>query len=254
MVILPCMFFILCSFIGKNPEHFLKKQGFVFIPENAADTKSDAGFYILETEVSNSYYKVFLADLKKQGRTLEYADAAVDSAKWQEVLPNYEPYTNQYFQGEIYDDYPVVNITFKGAMLYCKWLTEVYHNEGYNITIMLPDSIQWKSAAKGGNDENIYSWEGDANINNKGFYKCNAKKQEDCNYVTAPIYSFHKNNYGIYNTCGNVAEMLNQEGLHKGGSWNSQLEMVKIDSRDEYAGISGGSPFIGFRPVAIINR
>ena len=244
---------LLCSsFIGNNPERFLKKQGFRFIP--ISKETPDSGFYILETEITNEYYSIFLEDIKAKGRTNDLALAMVDTNAWKEAFSEFAPYTNNYFQHESYRQYPVVNISYEGAVLYCKWLTGIYREEGYNITVTLPDSVQWKTAAKGGNEKNIYSWEGSANVNNKGFYKCNARKEEECNYVTAPVYSFDKNDYGLYNICGNVAEMLVEKGTHKGGSWNSPLEYVKVDSKDEYAGISKPSPYIGFRPIAIINR
>jgi len=244
---------LFCSFLLRSsPERYLKKQGFRFISQSTEN--KEVGFYIFETEISNSNYKYFLNDIKSKGRSEVYTIAMVDSSAWEIAFQDFAPYTNFYFQQESYDQYPVVNISYDGAILYCKWLTEVYKSEGYDITVSLPDSIQWKTAAKGGNEENIYSWEGSANVNKKGFYKCNAKKEEECSYVTAPIYSFEKNNFGLYNTCGNVAEMLKEKGLHKGGSWNSPLNYVEIDSKDEYAGISEPSPYIGFRPVAIINH
>ena len=244
---------IFCSFLFKtSPEKYLKKQGFRFI--SLSNENKEEGFFIFETEISNDTYKYFLNDLKSKGRTDDYEIARVDSSGWEIAFNDFAPYTNFYFQHESYDQYPVVNISYEGAVLYCKWLTEIYKSEGYDITVSLPDSIQWKTAAKGGNAENIYSWEGTANVNKKGFYKCNAKKEEECSYVTAPVYSFEKNNFGLYNTCGNVAEMLKEKGSHKGGSWNSSLNYVKLDSKDEYAGISEPSPYIGFRPVAIINN
>ena len=245
---------IICSSFKKtDPDKFLKKNGFSYIlnsTEVSAENKT--GFYISKTEVSNQEYLDFLNDLKEQGRTADYEIAKVDTAAWKNAMDYSTVYESYYFQHEMYANYPVLNISFEGAKLYCEWLTQQIKKEGYNVLIRLPDSIEWKTAARGGNNQNIYSWEGNSNVNKKGFYKCNSKKGVECDYITAPVLSFKKNEFGIYNACGNVAEMLNEKGTHKGGSWNSAENYIKLDSKDEYAGISTPSPYIGFRPVAII--
>lgn len=76
----------------------------------------------------------------------------------------------------------------------------------------------------------------------------------------APIYSYNPNDLGLYCMSGNVAQMVNVKPLNggdmepgtKGGSWGSDAEHLKLNSPDEYAGQTGPSPFIGFRPVLII--
>ncbi|HSY76903.1 MAG TPA: SUMF1/EgtB/PvdO family nonheme iron enzyme, partial [Bacteroidia bacterium] len=76
---------------------------------------------------------------------------------------------------------------------------------------------------------------------------------------TAPILSYNPNALGFYEMSGNVAEMVLKVNLAakeskytpgtKGGSWNSDAEHLKLNSADEYAGQTGPSPFIGFRPL-----
>ena len=46
---------------------------------------------------------------------------------------------------------------------------------------------------------------------------------------------------------GNVAEMLNEPGRTKGGSWASSGYYLRIDAEDEYEGFTEPSPMIGFR-------
>ena len=42
--------------------------------------------------------------------------------------------------------------------------------------------------------------------------------------VTAPVNSYTKNYFGLYNLIGNVAEMTSEKGICKGGTWNNRLE------------------------------
>ena len=56
---------------------------------------------------------------------------------------------------------------------------------------------------------------------------------------------------------GNVAEMVYDEDLKtkiripstKGGSWNSDVEHIKINSESEFKNQTKASPMVGFRPV-----
>ena len=58
------------------------------------------------------------------------------------------------------------------------------------------------------------------------------------------------NEFGIYNMCGNVAEMINTPTKTKGGSWNSYDIFSRIDSSEQWSGKP--SPMVGFRPVMIV--
>lgn len=124
---------------------------------------------------------------------------------------------------------------------------------GYHVCVRLPVKLEWIYAAQGGHPENEYAWNGNYMRNKKGAYLCNFKDTtgfySEIALITAPQKSFVPNDYGIYNMCGNVAEMLMEEGAHKGGSWHTGIEFVSIHAPDPYAGISTASPFIGFRPV-----
>jgi formylglycine-generating enzyme required for sulfatase activity len=76
---------------------------------------------------------------------------------------------------------------------------------------------------------------------------------DSSNYYTVSVFSFNPNNYGVYCMAGNAAEMVwvgkNQTAGTMGGSWNSTKTHLLIEGKDEYEGITGPSPFIGFRPV-----
>jgi formylglycine-generating enzyme required for sulfatase activity len=61
---------------------------------------------------------------------------------------------------------------------------------------------------------------------------------------TVPAY--FPNDFGLYNMSGNVAEMVQTEGISKGGSWRSGAYDIRIDQQSGY---EGSSPALGFRPV-----
>lgn len=37
-----------------------------------------------------------------------------------------------------------------------------------------------------------------------------------------------------------------------GGNWNSDVDNVRIESKEEYVGMIDASPMIGFRPVMVL--
>jgi len=59
-------------------------------------------------------------------------------------------------------------------------------------------------------------------------------------------YSYSANKFGLYNVCGNVAEMIVNEGIAVGGSWNSTGYDVRVMSVKKYF---EPNPFVGFRPI-----
>ena len=60
------------------------------------------------------------------------------------------------------------------------------------------------------------------------------------------IYSTVPNDFGIYHMIGNVAEMVQEKGFTKGGSYRDPLEACAITTRGIYR---GPAPTIGFRCV-----
>ena len=71
--------------------------------------------------------------------------------------------------------------------------------------------------------------------------------------ITSPSRSYTPNTYEIYNMAGNVAEMLSDQTYTKGGSYLSHSDKILISSHED-ADLSHGSPFIGFRPVMVMER
>ena len=223
-----------------------------------------AGFRMLETEVTNASYNLFLEDLKAQGRMSDYEKAKVDTTRNILVTP--------YFTHPIcspYPQYPVSRVSYDGAMLFCQWLTE---KMGGDWEYTLPTKEQWKYAARAGNPLRHFSaYSMDTpyltNYNGKPLYNYLNLGDEyiamqegkyvvllnnnDLNYSRSypvHVYSFHPNGLGLFNMCGNVAEMVYERGIAYGGSYLDPGYDIRIDSEKPY---DAPSPLIGFRVIAV---
>jgi formylglycine-generating enzyme required for sulfatase activity len=178
-----------------------------------------------------------------------------------------------YFQHDAYEDYPVVNIKKESAEAYCLWVQKRLSEKlkEFDISCRLPTKAEWTALAMG--DPNVstpYPF-GYYLRNYKGLFQCNFKALGDeyinanvdktpaiavnvTNYgadgaiYTTPSESYYPNGYGLYNICGNVAELV-QEDQAMGGSWNSYGYDVRIASAQDY---NGANPTIGFRPILIL--
>ncbi|MGI4863176.1 MAG: hypothetical protein ACRYFZ_04585 [Janthinobacterium lividum] len=64
------------------------------------------------------------------------------------------------------------------------------------------------------------------------------------------VFDLPQNIYGLYHVAGNVAEMTQEPGLTKGGSYRDSLAACAIKARGHYA---GPAPSIGFRCVCEIS-
>lgn len=70
--------------------------------------------------------------------------------------------------------------------------------------------------------------------------------------LTAPAYVYQgpPNDYGLYQLLGNAAEMVQERGVTKGGSYLDALAACTIAARGTY---SGPSPTVGFRCVCEVS-
>jgi formylglycine-generating enzyme required for sulfatase activity len=254
-IILLSAFLILGWSSGKKKEFDIKaaQKNLVQVKEN---------LYASKTEVSNFQYASFLNYLKRNNKTKEYELAKIDSTKWREGLSFNEPFVTHYHAHPAYSGYPVVNISYEGATMFCEWLTETYNKaekrKYKKVVFRLPTEEEWVIAAKGGNPAAIYPWEGSELRDKRGMSRCNAIREKgdtmgtagflnDGADITATVVSYQPNKIGLYNMSGNVAEMLLEKGRTKGGSWLDDMEAMKIESNGKYATFTNPAPAVGFR-------
>lgn len=223
-------------------------------------------FHMQNSEVTNFQYRTFLFDLLEQGRKEDFLMAKPDQSLWAKDFPEYnQPMVDLYFSHPAYNQYPVNNISRKGAELYCEWLTSEANKVQQSKKkpeindVRLPTIFEWVYAARGGMKESPYPWGGPYNRNAKGCYLANFNPEgespdEDGVMLTANVYSYSPNDYGLYCMSGNVAEMVyyiggKSEPGTKGGSFLSKAENIQIDGKDEFKGITSPNVNIGFRVV-----
>ncbi|WP_305020579.1 formylglycine-generating enzyme family protein [Hymenobacter cheonanensis] len=65
------------------------------------------------------------------------------------------------------------------------------------------------------------------------------------------VYQRPVNYYGLYQLLGNAAELVQEKGVTKGGSYRDALSDCRIAARGTYA---GPAPHIGFRAAATVSR
>ena len=228
-------------------------------------------FYMLETEVTNKAYNLFLNDLKAQGRTEDYEKACFRSENWYTPNHHNEAARCYYDSFPAYELYPAVNVPYEGAVLFCQWLTEKVGNPEWEYA--LPSQLDWTWAARGcfqnfcaysmgepfltaadGTPYYHYLHVDDSWITrtDSGFQVVdNHPNTVSTNFIGSdipyPAKSLRANGYGLYNMCGNVAEMVSNPNMAVGGSWLDPGYDIRIYSIKNY---TQPSPQIGFRVIA----
>lgn len=164
----------------------------------------EATGYETESEIYGWSY-VFNGFIDQTTSSKQVAGVAASAPWWLAIEGAYwfKPYGNSQTIESILD-HPVVHVTHNDALEFCKW-------SGY----LLPTEAQWEKASRGGLNGKLYPWGEDfldgethqANIWQGEFPQLNTG--EDGYFGTAPANSYKPNNYGLYNTVGNVWEWTN---------------------------------------------
>ena len=199
-----------------------------------------------------------------------------------------DQYARYYFSSPIYDDYPVVGVSWEQATAYCAWRTE-YLKQSYGMRgidvepFRLPTEAEWEYAARAGNNDQTYSWKTDMPRTEKGCYDGNFKPGDgdysrDGYIITAPVGSYASNDFGLYDMSGNVAEWTStawseagvlatsdinpdyqynaakedpyrlKRKVIRGGSWKDQKYFIQVQTRT-YEFQDTSKSYIGFRCV-----
>lgn len=244
-LLLTSMFFLISFKIGERKDVDIQKfiKNFVRVKDN---------LYVSKYETTNLDYRNFLSDLKENGTNELYLKCLPDSLVWDEQNKSNEPFVKYYFRFPSYNNYPVVGISYESAKEYCNWLTDKYNEEPKRkfrkVIFTLLSKNDWIFAANNGNNNKEYTWGNELEQNKKSRNLCNYRDLEKIiiarEAITSPAKSFTPNSLGIYNMCGNVAEMVEEKGIAKGGSYKDDANGVKISSEKIYTKPTSD---IGFR-------
>lgn len=180
--------------------------------DNLERTVTVASFYMDETEVANVHWLEYLYYVRLDSSREFYESALPDTTVWAKDLAYNDPYVEQYLRYPGFRYYPVVGVSWRQAVDYCKWRTitvnmklaedaglEEMPEAGGRIPLetgvvlpdyRLPTEAEWEYAAQAliGTqwlDENqthkrLYPWDGHAMRNpygkNMGAFLANFKR------------------------------------------------------------------------------
>jgi len=224
--------------------------------------------YASKFEVSNGLYKEFLTSAWLNSKTSDtILLAQIVASKWIDLSANMAPYTKVYHSHVAFNNYPVVNIHYQGAILFCQWLSFVYSSstskKHKKLEFILPTEEQWELAAKGKTTFTFFPWKGELPYETLGKPLCNyndskehpggiSHRYSDNADITAEETAYPSSKNGLYNVIGNVSEMILGGEITKGGSWLDTAQDLYISSKQPYNKVP--SVKVGFRYFATVKN
>jgi formylglycine-generating enzyme required for sulfatase activity len=146
------------------------------------------------------------------------------------------------------DGRPVINVTWKDARAYVRWLSK---QTGHQYR--LPTEAEWEYAARGGTTRD-YWWDQAASTIKANCFNCGSEWDGNS---TAPVGNFAANSLGLHDTAGNVQEWTEDcyhpsyqgapadgsarertgctQRVVRGGSYSSPLESLRSNKRGHNA-------------------
>lgn len=205
--------------------------------------------YMDRAEITNINWREFMSwTAKEYGKTSDqYLSIVPSQDVW--TGEKFEKLKDNYLNDAVYNNYPVVGISHQQAVTYCTWradrINEVLRMQNKKSTIQyscrLPTKAEWETLAK----SEMFTTQ-----NFKSEYHSLQAVNDDGTIqeleITSPVKSFTPSLNGYFNLIGNVAEMVSEKGIAKGGSWQHMNIDVSIGKDFTY---SAPTNWLGFRCV-----
>jgi len=169
------------------------------IPVHWVDIRYE--FAMGKYEVTNAEFVQFLNVIKRRGSK----EKPWFETEREDYNSHIKGSVNNFYVESNYEMHPVIEVSWYGAVAYAKWMSKQTGEE-----YRLPSEAEWEYAARAGT-ETRYWWGNDAGEN-----KANCRNLY-CNHsfkYTAPVGSFNANQFGLYDTVGNVWEWV-ADGWHE---------------------------------------
>jgi formylglycine-generating enzyme required for sulfatase activity len=208
-------------------------------PVKTQDFKQSFG--ISETEISVKAFGSFInstsyvTEAEKQKGCAAYEDGQAvwkDDRNWRS--PGFVQTENS----------PVVCVSMHDAKAYVDWISQA-SSQAYK----LPSEARWEYAARAGKETDYWWGEGVGTDNSN----CGWCGSQWSNVSTAPVGSFERNDFGLFDTVGNVWEWTTSNkaesnSVVRGGAWSFAPSLARVSTRMELDS-SFRSNYIGFRIV-----
>lgn len=169
-------------------------------------------FYLGATHVTLGQFRRFVKDAVYEADVEKNKINAwgFDTSTGQSAFGKQYSWQNVGFQQT--DDHPVMNVSWKDAVAFCRWLSR---KEG--VTYRLPTEAEWEYACRAGTTSRYYNGDdpekltqaaniADASVKAK-YPKFNGTLNASDGYVyTSPVRMFKPNAFGLYDMHGNAMQ------------------------------------------------
>ena len=167
-------------------------------------------FYLSQHPVNNEQFEAFAS---AAGRPFERASIAPEAAD------------------------PAAGLSQEDARAYCRWYAEVARKP-----IRLPTEMEWEYACRGGTEGTTYL-DPDDDPEDHVWHAGNSGGHGG---RVPPVEGKTSNPFGLYGMLGFLWEWVEEEGVLRGGSFQTPVEELQIDLRRR-AGREEKADHVGFR-------